>query len=137
MSSTTPAPKTGTPRWVTVGTATLQHSALRLEVLVGPGRGTYYIPADDVPRLTEESVQVYKLRTVRGEIVPTVAGFTYSSQTGAMVIVQLDEPMARVMLPAVALLSHLAHPAENKPTRIAAPREEVYPDLSPLQAVPA
>jgi len=135
MQSTTTAKKN--PRWVTIGTATRQHSALQLEVLIGPAKGVYFVAAADVSRMTEESVQVYKLRTVQGERIPEVVGFTYSTTNGNMITVQLDAPAARFMIPALALLSHLARPAANKPTRITAPREEVEVGSSPLQAVPA
>lgn len=133
MQSTTTAQKTRTSRWCKVGIATKQYQALRLEVLVGPARGVYFIAADDVGRMAlEESVQVYELRTVQGEKVPTVAGFTYPSQNGYMVIVQIDAPVhARFMMPTLALLAHLAHPTANKPTTITAPREEVEPSSSP------
>ena len=136
MSTTTQHTKTPS-RWVAIGTATRQYSALRLEVLVGPAQGTYYVAADDISRMTEESVQVYKLRTVQGEQYPTVAGFTYPTTKGTMVTFQIDTPTARFMVPTLALLSHLARPAENKPTRITAPREEVEDAPSPLQAVTA
>lgn len=137
MSATTP-PKTRTPRWATIGTATRQYSALRLEVLVGPARGVYLVAAADVSRMTDETVQVYKLRTVQGDQIPEVVGFTYTSHSGHMAIVQLDAPAARFMIPVLALLSHLARPTANKPTRITAPAEEVEVGFtSPLQAVPA
>lgn len=136
MQSTTTAKKTRAPRWCKVGIATKQYSALRLEVLVGPARGVYFIAADDVGRMAlEESVQVYELRTVQGEKVPTVAGFTYPSSTGAMVIVQVEAPLARFMIPTIALLAHLAHPTANKPTTITAPMEEVEPSSSPALEV--
>lgn len=138
MQSTTTAKKTGTPAWVKVGIATRQYQALRLEVLIGPARGVYYISAADVTRAADESVQVYRLRTVQGEQLPEPCGFTYTSQNGHMVIVQIEAPnLARVMLPALQLLSHLKPSAANKPTTITAPREEVYSTPSTIQAVPA
>ena len=137
MSSTTPTTRGRAPRWVTVGTANREYQALRLEILVGPARGSYYVAADDVSHLAEESVQVFRIRTVRGEQIPAVAGFTYLSGSGWMVIVQLDDVHARVMLPVLQLLEHLAHSAANKPTTITAPLEEVYPAPSSLQAVQA
>lgn len=136
MQSTTTATKTRTPRWCKVGIATKQYSALRLEVLVGPARGVYFIAADDVARVTEETVAVFKFRTVQGEHLPEPCGFTYISQSGHMVIVQIDAPTsARVMLPTIALLSHLVHPTANKPTTITAPMEEVEPSPSPALEV--
>lgn len=139
MQSTTTAKKTGTSaKWCKVGIATREYQALRLSALVGPAAGrVYYIAADDLARCVEESVQVYELRTIQGEQYPTVAGFTYVSTNGTMVIVQLDGPHARVMMPALQLLKHLKPSAANKPTTITAPREEVYSTPSNLMAVPA
>ncbi len=114
-----------TPRWVTIGLATREYSAIRLEVIAGLARGTYHISAEDVGPLLDdqEIVPLYQFRTRQGEEVPLEAGFCYHADSGRMVIVQFDSG-CRVMLPVAALRSHYDHPEANRPTRIAAPADE-------------
>ena len=131
-------------KWVKIGVASRQYSALRLEILIGPARGSYYISAADLAYLTTDTIKVYRVKTVHGEPVPVVAGFAAPSKNRTMVTVQIIGQHARAMMPAQQLAQHVASTA-NQPTTITAPSEEVYPDLSgmagpvgrPSQAVTA
>lgn len=113
-------------RWVKIGTATRQYSALRLEILIGPARGAYYISAADLGRLPAGTVPVYKVRTVKGEQLPSVAGFAEPTRNGAMVTIRIAGLHTSAMMPTQQLAQHLENLAANLPTTITAPREDVY-----------
>lgn len=116
------------PRWVTIGLATREHAALRLEIIAGPERGTYHVSAEDVGALLDddEIVPLYRLRTRKGEEIPLEAGFCYHADSGRMVICRFDSGF-RAMLPVAAVRAHYADPEANKPTRIAAPADALKP----------
>ncbi|MEN6342083.1 MAG: hypothetical protein ABFC89_05930 [Methanospirillum sp.] len=107
--------------WQPVGVAVRERDAVRLEVLEGPARGSYYVGAEDVAdALDGEIVPVYRLRTRGGEAVPIEAGHVRTSSTGRMLVVQLDEAHAIVQVPAIALRAHYEAGA-GRPTRIVIP----------------
>lgn len=110
------------PRWVTIGLATREYAALRLEIITGPERGRYHVLAGDVPALLdgEDPVPLYRLRTRRGRQVPVEAAFCYHAGSGRVVVCRFPSGF-RAMLPVAALRAHHADPGANKPTRIAAP----------------
>ncbi|MEN6342448.1 MAG: hypothetical protein ABFC89_07790 [Methanospirillum sp.] len=116
------------PRWVTIGLATRERAALRLEIIAGPERGSYHISAEDVPALLDDNeiVPLYRLRKRKGEEVPIEAGFCYHADSGRMVICRFDSGF-RAMLPVAAVRAHYADPEANKPTRIAAPADAREP----------
>jgi hypothetical protein len=118
-----------TPRWTTIGLVTREYSALRLEIIAGPVRGTYHVSAEDVGPLLDdrEIVPLYQIRTRQGEDVPLEAGFCYHADTGRMVIARFDGGF-RAMIPAGALRKHYDSPEANRPTRIAAPTDAFEAD---------
>lgn len=123
----TTATKDRRPAWVTVGIAVREHQAVRFDVITGPASGTYYLSSEDVTEVLEGGIApVYRFRTQAGERVPVQTGFLTSSQSGRMLIVQLDQA-ARFMVPALALAAHYANPAANKATKITAPADEMTP----------
>lgn len=116
------------PRWVTIGLATREYAALRLEIIAGPERGSYHVSAEDVPALLEgeDPVPLYRLRKRKGREVPVEAGFCYHAESGRMVICRFPSGFC-AMLPVAAVRAHYAHPTANKPTRIAAPADQLEP----------
>jgi len=120
-----PKTRSRTPRWVTIGLATREYAAVRLEIIAGASRGTYHISAEDIGPLLEdrEIVPLYQFRTRQGEVVPLEAGFCYHADSGRMLIVRFDSGF-RAMIPVAALRSHYDRPDANRPTRIAAPVDE-------------
>ena len=121
----TTAPKNRRPAWVTVGIAVREHQAVRFDVITGPASGTYYLSSEDVTEVLEGGIApVYRFRTQGGERVPVETGFVTSSQSGRMLIVQLDQA-ARFMVPALALAAHYANPSANKATKITIPADEM------------
>lgn len=121
----TPEHRSRSPRWVTIGLATRERAALRLEIIAGPERGAYHVSAEDVPALLDdhEIVPLYRLRSRKGQEVPVEAGFCYHAGSGRMVICRFASGF-RAMLPVAAVRAHYADPEANKPTRIAAPADE-------------
>lgn len=121
----TPEPRARSPRWVTIGLATREHAALRLEIITGPERGSYHVSAEDVPALLEghDPVPLYRLRSRKGQEVPVETGFCYHADSGRMVICRFPSGF-RAMLPVAAVRAHYTDPEANKPTRIAAPADE-------------
>ncbi len=104
-------------QWRAVGLAVRERDAVRLEVLDGEGRGSYFIGADDVADAFDyEIVPVYMMRTIGGESVPVEAGHVRTSSSGRVLVVQLDG-RASVMVPAIALRAHYEAGA-GRPTRI-------------------
>lgn len=69
---------------------------------------------------------LYRLRTRKGREVPVEAGFCYHAESGRMVICRFPSGF-RAMLPVAAVRAHYADPDANKPTRIAAPADELEP----------
>jgi len=124
----TPEHRSRSPRWVTIGLATREHAALRLEIIAGPERGSYHVSAEDVPALLDgyDPVPLYRLRTRKGQEVPFEAGFCYHADSGRMVICRFASGF-RAMLPVAAVRAHYADPEANKPTRIAAPADLLEP----------
>ena len=124
----TPEHRSRSPRWVTIGLATREYAALRLEIIAGPERGSYHVSAEDVPALLdgEDPVPLYRLRTRKGREVPVEAGFCYHAESGRMVICRFPSGF-RAMLPVAAVRAHYADPDANRPTRIAAPADELEP----------
>ena len=122
----TPEHRSRSLRWVTIGLATREHAALRLEIIAGPERGTYHVSAEDVPALLSghDPVPFYRLRTRKGQEIPVEAGFCYHADSGRMVICRFTSEF-RAMLPVAALRSHYADPDANKPTRIATPADSL------------
>lgn len=127
-------------QWRAVGLAVRERDAIRLEVLDGDGRGVYHIHADDVADALDLGiVPLYRLRTRGGEAVPFEAGHVRTSSNGRMIICQIDDPAAIVMVPRVALLDHFTADG-GRPTRIVIPPD---PMMGParssgtLTAVPA
>ena len=116
-----PGRRIGTPRWVTIGLATREYSALRLEIIAGEARGTYHISAEDLGPLLDdhEIVPLYQLRIRQGEEIPLDVGFCYHARSGRMLIVRFEGGL-QVMIPVAALRSHYNRPEANRPTRIAA-----------------
>ncbi|MEN6341049.1 MAG: hypothetical protein ABFC89_00655 [Methanospirillum sp.] len=105
-------------QWRAVGLAVRERDAVRLEVLDGEGAGTYFIGAGDVADAFDyTTVPVYRMRTHAGEAVPVEAGHVHTSESGRMLVVQLDGPHAIVMVPMIALRSHYEAGA-GRPTRI-------------------
>jgi hypothetical protein len=103
--------------WRAVGLAVRECDAVRFEVLDGDGRGSYFIGADDVADVFDyEVVPVYTMRTIGGESMPVEAGHVRTSESGRMIVVQLDG-RAIVMVPAIALRAHYEAGA-GRPTRI-------------------
>lgn len=121
----TPEHCSRSPRWVTIGLATRERAALRLEIIAGPERGSYHVSAEDVGPLLDdhEIVPLYRLRTRKGQEVPVEAGFCYHAGSGRMVICRFASGF-RAMLPVAAVRAHYADPETNKPTRITAPADE-------------
>ena len=123
----TTATKNRRPAWVTVGIAVREYAAVRFDVITGPASGTYYLSSEDVTEALEGGIApVYQFRTQAGERVPVETGFLTSSQSGRMLIVQLDQA-ARFMVPAFALAAHYANPSANKATKITVPADEMAP----------
>lgn len=130
MQPTTAPKHDRRPRWVTIGIAVREHQAVRFDVITGPASGTYYLSSEDVTEVLEGGIApVYRFRTQAGERVPVQTGFLTSSQSGRMLIVQLDQA-ARFMVPALAFVEHYRNPAANRATKITAPAED-------LERVPA
>ncbi|HIH03369.1 MAG TPA: hypothetical protein HA263_05815 [Methanoregulaceae archaeon] len=121
----TPEQRSRSPRWVTIGLATRERAALRLEIIAGPERGSYHVSAEDVPALLEghDPVPLYRLRSRKGQEVPFESGFCYHADSGRMVICRFASGF-RAMLPVAAVRAHYADPEANKPTRIAAPADQ-------------
>jgi hypothetical protein len=130
----TPEYRSRSRRWVTIGLATREHAALRLEIIAGPEEGAYHVSAEDVAPLLDdrEIVPLYRLRRSRGQEVPVEAGFCYHAGSGRMIICRFPSGF-RAMLPVAAVRAHYADPEANKPTRIAAPADEF--DQTTLEAV--
>lgn len=124
----TPEQRSRSPRWVTIGLATREYAALRLEIITGPERGRYHVSAEDVPALLDgaDPVPLYRLRTRKGRQVPVEAGFCYHAESGRMVICRFPSGF-RAMLPVAAVRAHHADPGANRPTRIAAPADLLEP----------
>ncbi len=120
----TPGHRSPSPRWVTIGLATRERAALRLDIIAGPERGTYHVSADDVRPLLDdhEIVPVYRLRTRKGREVPVEAGFCYHAGSGRMIICRFASGF-RAMLPVTAVRAHYDDADSNRPTRIAAPAD--------------
>lgn len=121
----TPVRRSRSPRWVTIGLATRERGALRLEIIAGPERGSYHVSDEDVAPLLEdqEIVPFYRLRTRKGQEVPVEAGYCYHAGSGRMVICRFPGGF-RAMMPVAAVRAHFADPETNRPTRIAAPADE-------------
>ncbi len=130
----TPEHRSRSPRWVTIGLATREHAALRLEIISGPERGAYHVSAEDVSALLDdrEIVPLYRLRRSRGQEIPVEAGFCYHAGSGRMIICRFASGF-RAMLPVAAVRAHYADPEANRPTRIAAPVDEF--EQTTLEAV--
>jgi hypothetical protein len=124
----TPEHPSRSPRWVTIGLATREHAALRLEIIAGPERGSYHVSAEDVPALLDghDPVPLYRLRKRKGQEIPLEAGFCYHADSGRMVICRFASDF-RAMLPVAAVRAHYADPEANKPTRITAPADQLEP----------
>jgi len=124
----TPEHRSRSPRWVTIGLATREHAALRLDIIAGPERGSYHVSAEDVPALLEghDPVPLYRLRTCKVQKVPFEAGFCYHADSGRMVICRFVSGF-RAMLPVAAVRAHCADPEANKPTQIATPADALEP----------